>query len=224
MSGISVQLAQGVVLLDRQFLLTQHLIQTFGRSLSNLRKALDEKRQNINQVLSVYNYVFSLVDHLVRYQKIANSLPRMNQKSAEYRALNGALSGLRDVRNQIQHINNDIENEFKRPLLGAIFWTSGNIQYAVSFHDLGRERSSPGIVFDTRTRTYAQEFCYVYNEVYYDLGKAIEGFRKFHRFITKTVKVEMDGKPYNAKEHFMAVKMGFTFPDEKGLYVDIHEQ
>ena len=212
MTKIDARLAQAAVLLDRQFLLTQHLIKTSGRSLGNLKRALDEERQNIRHVLSVYNYVFSLIDHLVRYQKIAHSMPRLSQKSAEFRALNDSLKGLKEVRNQIQHINNDIENQFSGPLLGAIVWASGSQQCVVTFHDLGRKRSSPSIPFDSSKRSFTKEFCYVYDGDLYDLDKAIGGFREFNKYVQRTVKVQVDGKPYLAKDHFMAIGIRIEFP------------
>lgn len=110
MDRIDAKLAQGVVLLNRQYLLMEHLIETRGRVLREFEHAIEEKRQTLDHVLDVYNYVFALIDHLVRYEKIAFVLPRLNQKTAEYRALGDAMGQIKDIRNQLQHINNDIEN------------------------------------------------------------------------------------------------------------------
>ncbi len=73
-----------------------------------------------------------------------------------------------------------------------------------SFQDIGRERTSPGLAFNPYTGTHAQGFCYVYNEIYHDLGKAIEGMRAFDEYVNATVHVQIDGKPYDANKHFIA--------------------
>jgi hypothetical protein len=214
MDRIDAKLAQAVVLLDRQYLLTDHLIDTRGCVLREFEHAIEEKQQALNHVLDVYNYVFALIDHLVRYEKIAFVLPRLNQKTAEYRALSDAMGDIKDIRNQLQHINNDIENDHTGPLLGAVCWVSGRRQFIASFHDLGRTRSSPGIVLDTRTGTYAQEFCYVYNDKYHDLGRAIDSVRTFNKFVNSCVRVEVDGKQYDPKDHFAALCIELRMPPE----------
>lgn len=214
MDKIDATLAQAVVLLNRQYLLTSHLIETSGHVLLDFEQAIDEQRPSLSYVLDVYNYVFALVDHLIRYEKIAFSLPRLNQKSAEYRALSLAMGTLRDIRNQFQHINNDIENNYTGPLLGAVCWISGQRQLIASFPDIGRSRTFPGIVFDFQTGQYFQSFCYIYNETYYDLGRAIEGMQIFDHFVSSKVRIEVDGKLYETKDHFIALRTEFRHPVE----------
>jgi hypothetical protein len=208
-------LIQSVVLLDRQYLLTQHLIDTQGIALQEFEDAISSGQQNISHVLDVYNYAFALIDHLVRYQKIAFSIPRLSQKTPEYRALNDSMAELKDMRNQHQHINNDIENSYTGPLLGSVSWVSGSKQYTAGFHDIGRERSMPGMILDTRTGTFVREFCYVYNEKYHDLKKAILGMHTFNQYINALVKITIDGKPYDPKDHFVAfcVEFKITIPE-----------
>lgn len=212
MDRIDAKLAQAVVLLNRQYLLTDHLINTRGPVLREFEFALCEKRQGLDHVLDVYNYVFALIDHLVRYEKIAFVLPRLNQKTAEYRMLSDAMGDIKDIRNQIQHINNDIENDYTGPLLGAVCWVSGQRQFIASFNDIGRRRSSPGISLDTRTGAFTQEFCYIYNDKYHDLGRAIEGMRAFNKFVSSQIRVEVDGTQYDPKEHFTALCIEFQIP------------
>jgi hypothetical protein len=212
MDKIDARLVQAVVLLGRQYLLTEHLIETTSGMLSAFEQSIEEKQQSLSNVLDVYNCVFALVDHLVRYEKIAFSIPKLNQRSAEYRAFGAAMGSLKEIRNQLQHINNEIENDDSGPLLGAICWISKGDQFLVSFNDMGRERSSPGIVLDTHTGQYLHEFCYVYNDVYHDLGGAIAGMRTFNTFVSSKVQVEIDGKPYDPKDHFTAIKIKFQLP------------
>jgi hypothetical protein len=155
------KVAEAVVLLERQYLLTCHLIDTRSGALEALEQAIGTKTAQLNHVLAVFGYVFALIDDLVRYQKIVFSLPVFSQKSPECRALNAAMGELKEVRNQLQHINNDIENEQSGPLLGAVCWIKGRSQFIASFNDISRRRSTPGIVLDTQTGKYLHEFCYV---------------------------------------------------------------
>ena len=165
-------------------------------------------------MLDVYHYIFALIDHLVRYQKIAFMLPRLNKKDPEYRALDDAMGHIKDIRNQLQHINNDIENDYTGPLLGAVWWVSGQRQFVAVFPDIGRPRSSPGIILDTCTGKYGQEFCYVYNGEYHDLSRAIAGVREFNEFMNARVRVKVDGRPYDPKEHFVALCIELRIPAE----------
>jgi hypothetical protein len=216
MNRIDALLVQAVVLLDRQYLLIDHLIETRGHALREFERAIEKKQQALNHVLDVYNYIFALIDHLVRYEKIAYTLPRLNHKASQYRELGRAMDDLKSIRHQFQHVNNDIENNNTGPLLGSVCWVSGQQQFIASFHDIGRPRSSPGIILDTSTGTFAQQFSYIYNDRYYDLDRAIEGVRTFNKFANSQVRVEVDGKLYDPKDHFMAVRLEFQIPQKLG--------
>ena len=204
---IDQMLIQTVVLLERQFLLTEHLINSGQTALRALETDVLSNRHDLVPVLNVFNYGFALIDHLVRYQKIAFSLPRFNHKSPEFRALDKAMGDLKDVRNQLQHLNNDILNDFKGPLLGAICWVSGTKSFMTTFHDLGRQRSSPGLIFDTAQGKYAHEFCYVYNERYHNLGHAIDGMETFNAYISGVVKIQVDGLSRTIQDHYAAIAL-----------------
>ena len=208
-ASVDQRLAQTVVLLQRQFLLTEHAIQAGTASLMEFEGAIGSGYQSIRNVFSVFNYAFSLVDHLVRYRKIASVLPRINQKGAEFRAVESALQPLTQVRNQFQHINNLIENQNSGPLLGSVCWHSSTSQFVASFNDIGRQRSVPLVWLDTLTGKFGLHFCYIYNESYYDLDKAIKGMRDFQQFINGYCAVQIDGKEFVQEEHFTAMKIDF---------------
>ncbi len=207
MDKIDTKLIQVAILLDRQHLLIERLIKNSNFVLHEFEKA---EKTTLDHVLDVYNYVFALIDHLVRYQKIASTLPRFSKKSAEYRSFNTSMGELKDIRNQFQHINNDVENNYTGPLLGAVCWISSNTEFLASLNDVGRSRSFPSMSFDTQTGTYSHEFCYTYNDKYHDLGGAIKGARTFNQFVKSKVRIEIDGKPYNSKNHFMALRMSMV--------------
>lgn len=203
--------AQSVVLLDRQYILTEHLIQTSSIVLQELELAIAEQRQGIENVLAVYNYVFLLIDHLVRYQKIAHMIPRLNKKDPAYRALDEGMGLLKDdIRHTIQHIDREVDNEDTGPLLGAVCWVSGQKQFIASFNDIGRQRSSPGIVFDTQEGKFLQDFCFIYHGKYYDLNKAIAGMRSFNGYISSIMQININGHQYNARADFFAVCVDLT--------------
>lgn len=207
-------LAQAFVLVDRQYLLMERLVQTQGHVLADAEKVVSKKPPPLDEVLDVYNYALALIEHLVRYQKSARSLPQLNQKEKEFRAFLDAVGGLKDPRNQVQHLNRVIENEGSGPLLGAVCWASGDTQYLVCFNDLGRDRSVPGIVFDTHTGRYLNEFSYVCDGTHYDLRRAFEAVATFHAWLRARVRVEVGGKPYNPAEHFSAIAAVFKMNDK----------
>jgi hypothetical protein len=211
MEKVDSRLIQSVILLDRQYALTEHLIANQSHILKDFEQAIQQKEQGIAHVLDVYNYVFALIDHLERYRKIALSIPKLNHKSPEYRALISAVGDVEAARHEIQHVNNQIENDYTGHVLGSIFWISGNKQYMAAFHDVGRERSAPGPIFDTQTGKFVHDFCYVYNEKYYDLQKAISGVKVFNQHINSRIKIQINGKDYNIKDHFSAMCAEFQF-------------
>lgn len=202
---IDERLTQSVILLDRQYCLIEHLINAQHHVLQDFEHAIAKKEEALNHVLDVYNYAFGLIDHIERYRKIALSIPRLNQKELECRSFIESMGAIRDVRDQLQHINNDIENNYSGPLLGSVCWISEQKQFIAAFHDIGRQRSFPGLILDTNTGQYIHEFCFVYNEKYHDLQKAIEGVRAFNKYIKSKIQVQIDGKNYETKDHFAAI-------------------
>jgi hypothetical protein len=110
MPDIDKRLIHAFVLLGRQYLITEYVVKgrkpkvlaSFGRSLNN-------KKQGIQDVLRVYELAFSIVDNIVRYEKIAGILPRFSQKSDKYRLFSSKLNGMKELRNLLQHINGDID-------------------------------------------------------------------------------------------------------------------
>jgi hypothetical protein len=205
------RLVQTVVLLERQHLITEHLVETIGGpAIQRMEDALAEGKQGLNHVLDIFNYVFSLIDHLVRFQKIAASLPKFSQKSAEFRALHSKMGDLKNVRNQLQHINNDIQNDYTGPLLGAISWANKSTQFMTTFWDVGRERRFSGTTFKAMEDSFGIGLRYIYNEKDHNLDLALEGAREFNAFILRSVKIETDGKPYNVEEHFVALRVSIT--------------
>lgn len=209
--------AQAAILLNRQYLLTERLIETQSSALLAIEKSIEQKAATMPLALDAYNYVFSLIDHLVRYQKTASVLSLISQRSPQFRAMSEAFANLKDSRNQLQHLNNDIDNDFSGPLLGMICWANGNKQFMVTLHDLGRPRSSPSIVFDSHNGQFLHQLVYVYNHVYYDLAKAIDGMRAYSAFLDSTLKIEVGGNKYDAKDHFAAICMEFRPCDQSDI-------
>jgi hypothetical protein len=211
MDKIDERLIQSVILLDRQFCLIERLIETHHLTLANFEEAIEKKEQNLNCVLDVYNYAFSLIDHLDRFRKIALIIPKLNQKTPEYRAFISSMGKIKDLRDQIQHINNDVENNNIGPLLGSVCWISEKRQFIASFNDIGRERTLFGPIYDTITGQYIHEFCFVYNEEYHDLQKAIKGVKLFIKYIKSIINVQVNSRDYETKDHFSALCTEFQF-------------
>lgn len=216
MDPIDSKLGQAVVLLDRQYRMIARLVERMGPVLDELEREIGKPTASLELVLDAYNYALTLIDNLARYQKIAFSIPRLNYKDPPHRTLASALGKIKDARDQLQHLNNDIENENTGPLLGAVSWVSSQTEYCVLLHDVGRKRSSPGIAFDTLTDTYTMRFCFTYGDDCYDLGRALEGVRVFNEYALSRVRIEIDGKPYRAEDHYMALRSSFRRVEPSG--------
>jgi hypothetical protein len=205
MDAIDARALQAVVLLYRQYMLTERLIETRDKVLEKFELAVQTKRQSLNHVLDAYNYVFSLIDHLARFHKIAFIIPRINHKSAEFRKLDDAIGVFKDIRDQLQHIQNDLDNNYSGPLLGGICWINGTRQFMACFNDVGRQRSIPGIILSIKKGGFLHRFCYIYNNEYYDLDKAVDGMREFTDYIKSIAKIEVNNKPYEPKDDYIAL-------------------
>jgi hypothetical protein len=209
------QLLQFVVLLKRQYLLTEHSIKRGQSQQREFENAVKSDAQTVEHVLDVMNFAFSLIDNLVKYQKIARSIPKLNQKSKEFRTLISSLGEITEIRNQHQHINRHALNKFTGPLLGSVSWVNDGANFIASFNDVGRQRSVPGMVFDIEKNSFTHNFCYVFGEVYHDLQKAIDGMRSFNVYLDKTVIVSAGGVPFSGDEHFLAMRAQFILPEIK---------
>jgi hypothetical protein len=209
--SIDERLAQTIVLLNRQYEIIQHLSsKREPEVLGSIEKDITSGSQTVQSLYPVYEYIFSLIDNLVRYQKILNVTPKVSQREQSIVKYNKALEPLKQARNQIQHINNDIENSFSGPLLGSICWNRGLTQYVISLGDIGRSRSTPGIVLDTHTGRFVAELCYVYNETYHDLHKAVSETQEIHEWLSNTINITIDNAPYDPNSHFQALKLEFN--------------
>lgn len=211
---IDARLIQAAVLLGRQYRMLERLYEGGQSTLTNLEAAIDNKTNNIDHVFDVYNYVLALIDSFARYQKTAFSIPRLNQKDAEYRALETAMGDIKDARDQLQHLNNDIENDNTGPLLGGVVWARGNRSYIVALNDVGRDRSTPGIAYDTHEKRHVSDFCFTYGDKHYDLAKAFSGIQIFQAWVNRKVRIEIDGQPYEDEKHFISICAAFLTETE----------
>lgn len=210
MDDIEKRLVHAFVLLGRQFLITEYIVRhRKPKVLAAFERSVSQGKQSIQDALKVYELAFSLVDNFVRYEKIASMLPRFSQKSDEYKLFSSRLSGMKELRNLLQHIQGDIDTEFESPILGGVTWAKGDTNYMAAFNDIGVQRSLPGLVYDTINRKFVKDFCYVHNGNYYDLSLAIKGYREYQRYVEQKCDVQIDGKSYKAEEHYIALKIAF---------------
>jgi hypothetical protein len=204
---------QSLILLDRQKLMMDSFVENGRLSLIKFENSLENTGSvGITNVISVLNYAHGLIDHLVRFEKIARSVPKISQKGTEFRKFREAMGSLVDARNQIQHINRNTVNNYTGPLLGSVSWVSSGVNYTAGFSDVGRERSIPGLVYDTQEKRFLSEFCYVFGETYHDLGKAIAGVHRYFENIFLQVNLKVDGKPYASSNHLIALRYKIDLP------------
>lgn len=214
MPDIDKRLIHAFVLLQRQFLITEYVVkQRKPKVLRSFEKAITDQKQSIQDVLRVYELAFSIVDNIVRYEKIACILPRFNQRTDEFKLFSSRLDGMKELRNLLQHINEDIDTEFESPILGGITWAKNNINYMAVFNDLGEKRSVPGLIYDPKKEKFTEKFCYVHNGKYYDLSEAIKGYQDYQKFVESKCQITIDGKSYKANEHYVALAATIQLKD-----------
>ena len=61
-SDVNQLLIQAVILLQRQYLLAEHLVGTGSFTLANFEQAVAERTQSIENVFGVFNYCWALID------------------------------------------------------------------------------------------------------------------------------------------------------------------
>lgn len=210
---INKRLIHAFVLLERQFFITEYVVRKRKpRVLASFEKAINENKQSIKDVFRVYELTFSIIDNIVRYEKVASVLPRFSQKSDEFKLFSLRLKGMKELRNLLQHINMDLDTEFVSPILGGITWSKNNVSYMAAFNDLGNKRSLPGLVYDTQEDKYIKEFCYVHNDKYYDLSTAIKGYRGYQKYVGEWCQISLGGSKYMVDDHFIAIATTFHIP------------
>lgn len=188
MSKHQEHIAQVAIALIRQHQLLSNIAEKRDSVLGRFESSIPKRDDGFQAVFDVYNYVFALLDSVVRYHKMAHTLPGISKKNLPYRRLDDAVDHFKDARNQIQHLNNDVINDFSGPLMGAITWPNGVKNYNALLNDVGRVRSTRTLTFDTKTASFAHGLCYVYNEKHYDLDAAVSVIHEFHsNLISKMV-------------------------------------
>lgn len=110
---IKKKLEQSMVVLNQQHLLIQRLANEQGVALRCYEIAAETQSVKLVHVLDIFNYVFALIDHLVRFHKLAHGLPCISHRSLEFRFFDDATGELKEIRNQIQHLNNEVRTTMK---------------------------------------------------------------------------------------------------------------
>ena len=210
MNKIDDLFVQTIALLDKQYALAVRHIDSGRSSLNIFEETVNLSTTNVSHIADVLNYAHGIIDHAVRFYKIASSIPRLSQKTPEFRKFHDGVFGLVDARNQIQHINRDADNNFTGPLLGSVSWQKSGTNFIAGFSDIGRTRSVPGLVFDTQERKFVMDFAYVFGDKYHDLGRAIESISSYHAFVLSRVEISFGEKKYDIEQTKMALAFKFS--------------
>lgn len=205
-----------LVLIERIYLFIANANRDGIKRLRALESAMLAGTQDITQVIDLYNYIFLLIDHICRFRRVALRVPKEISKSQEYKKCMTSLSEFTSTRNTFQHIDEKIDNEWSGPLLGAICWVSDGKHFLISFNDVNRIRSSPTLIFDTHEGTFTRNFVYICNDIYYDIGDAINRIELFIKFFQKTVHFSRDERELNIRDDFLAVTFDFQIAVKPG--------
>ena len=208
--SVNAKLLQALILLSRQHEIIAYLHEEREVAvLKEFEDAISKGSQTVSCVYPVYECVFSLIDNLVRYHKILNSVPRVSQKDAIISSYNRLLAPLKDARNKLQHINRHLDNTFSGPLMGPICWNRDSHQFIASLSDAAKANSVAGVALDTHTGKFVAQFVYIENEIHYDLHGITAETREVHEFVVNRFDVQVDGKPYDPSMHFQASRTDF---------------
>lgn len=210
--SVNATLLQALILLNRQHEIIVYLHEEReSTALREFEDAIAKGSQTVSCVYPVYEYVFSLIDNLVRFHKILNSVPRVSQKDSIISSYNRLLAPLKDARNKLQHINRHLNNTFSGPLMGAICWNREGHQFIASLSDVAKPSSFTGVSFDAHTGKFVAQFVYIENDIHYDLHEMIKLTREVHQFVVSRFDVMIDGKPYDPSKHFQAFRIDFGY-------------
>lgn len=210
--SVNATLLQALILLSRQHEIIVYLHEEGENvALKEFEDAISKSSQTVSFVYPVYEYVFSLIDNLVRYRKILNSVPRVSRKDVIISAYNRLLAPLKEARNKLQHISRHLSNTFSGPLMGSICWIREGSQFIASLSDVAKSNSVAGVALDTHTGKFVAQFVYIENEIHYDLREIIKAIREVHEFVVSRFDVQIDGMPYDPSMNFQASRFDFRF-------------
>lgn len=193
----------------RYYELIKHLIGTGQeKTFSSLENHLKKREQvPVDLCYEAFLFVFTLVDHIVRYYKICKRMPDIEvdgQKSVgQLKAreeLKAHLGALKEARDKQQHIDERITDDGEGSFLGSISWNNNGDNYTLFWTQTGQLKSTLTIPYDTIGHKHTSRFCYTQNGVIYDLDKAIEILERHHRWLSNTIKPE---KPYSPGQEFV---------------------
>jgi len=210
--SVNAKLLQALILLNRQHETIAYLHEERESAvLKAFEDTISKGSLTVSCVYPVYEYVFSLIDNLVRYRKIQNSVPRVSQKYVIISNYIRLLVPLKDARNKLQHINRHLDNTFSGPLMGPICWNRESHQFVASLSDAARANSVAGVAQDTHTGKFVAQFVYIENDIHYDLHEITAATREVHEFVVSRFDVQIDGKPYDPSMHFQAFRIDLEF-------------
>ncbi len=200
----------------RYYELIKHIIKTrrektFFPLENYLRKG---DRPPTSLCYEAFLLVFALVDNLVRYYKICERMPDIEvdgkkpiAQSTIREELKKHLGILKEARNKLQHIDEYLMDGGDGSFLGAICWTKNENLFLLFWAETGQGKEAYSIPYDTVLQRYISNFCYVHNKVLYDLEKSLEFLEKHHGWLSNSIRIETNGKPYSPEQEFIGIHL-----------------
>lgn len=111
-----------------------------------------------------------LVDFAYRYAQLVDSLPLVNKKASEMRALKLALGPAEPARHHLQHMRGDlnVSGGIDYPLLGQLAWENGSKCFTLSFSEAKATHHT--LTYDRLENSYVTPLMYFLKHVELDLG------------------------------------------------------
>lgn len=114
------------------------------------------------------------VDFAHRFGSIMDSLPMVNKKSTEMRALRNVLKDVEIARNHLQHMRGDLASneQIDYPVLGALSWVNGEWCFSMCAAQ-PYQADFPSIAFNTQTKQWATTCQYTVKRISIDVPRTL---------------------------------------------------
>lgn len=146
-----------------------------------------------SSIIEIYISALGLIDYFHRYQQIISAMPLIRKDQPEIRKLNKALEPVKECRNYLQHMREDLMkiDPISYPILGAISWIHNGRNYMLFSNQPTQDISSPSIIYDTWTDTYVCKYLIVVGGHEIRVDSVYTETKEFWEWLQKAVQIEL---------------------------------
>ena len=113
--------------------------------------AMDAAKAETDSLISIKLYItaLGLIDYFHRFHEIVSAMPLIRKDQPELKNLTKALTPVRECRNYLQHMRNDLmkNDPITYPILGAISWIDKDRNYILFSSQATPRVETPNILY-----------------------------------------------------------------------------